>query len=109
MSDDNARTTAVEQLELLGLSAYAARTFVALVGLEPATAKAVSEHADVPRTRVYDAADELTEWGLVEIKSSNPKTFTAVPVDTATRRVSEEFERRIEELHGALETIDMGD
>ncbi|MBX0298224.1 helix-turn-helix domain-containing protein [Haloarcula nitratireducens] len=45
--------------EALGLNTYAARTFVALVSLDEGTAQDVSEVAEVPQTRVYDAADEL--------------------------------------------------
>jgi sugar-specific transcriptional regulator TrmB len=39
---NNPQTVAVEHLETLGLSAYAARTFVALVSLGEGTAREVS-------------------------------------------------------------------
>ena len=45
---DEARSDAVQHLEALGLSAYAARTFVALVGLDEGTARDVSEAATSP-------------------------------------------------------------
>ena len=44
------RLEAIDQLEALGLSTYAARTFVGLVELGTGTAKSVSETVDVPRT-----------------------------------------------------------
>lgn len=58
---------AIKQLPALGLSAYAARTLVALVELGEGTAQDVSGVADVPRTRVYDAVDELQHRGLVVV------------------------------------------
>ncbi|WP_433633300.1 TrmB family transcriptional regulator [Halomicrococcus sp. NG-SE-24] len=76
---------AIDQLEQLGLSTYAARTLVALVALGSGTAKDVSEVADVPRTRVYDAVEELQEEGLVDIQQSTPKQFWPVSTETLSR------------------------
>ena len=109
MSDDpssKARSTAVEQLKSLGLSTYAARTFVALVTLGEATAQDVSDLADVPRTRVYDAADELRERGLVDVKRSNPKQFWAISSETTGRHFEREYEHRVSTLTDALDRLD---
>lgn len=92
---DYPRSTAVDQLERLGLSTDAARTFVALVGLGDGTAQDVSEVADVPRTRVYDAAAELQERGLVDVKRSNPTRYWATSAETAERKFRQEYERRL--------------
>ena len=78
---DQARSTAVEQLRALGLSTYAARTFVALVSLGEGTAQDVSDIADVPRTRVYDAVDELRDHGLVDVKQSSPALLKSYCLD----------------------------
>jgi sugar-specific transcriptional regulator TrmB len=101
--DSTRRTT--DHLEHLGLSAYAARTFVALSSLGDGTAKEVSEAADVPRTRVYDAADELHELGLVRIESSTPRRFHAVPNEVAMQLLSSEYTTRIDEAFSDLEAI----
>ncbi|WP_336036355.1 TrmB family transcriptional regulator [Halobacterium yunchengense] len=103
---DRPRSTAVEQLEALGLSTYAARTFVALVGLGDGTAQDVSEVADVPRTRVYDAADELREHGLVDVRQSNPKRFWAVSAETAGRHFEAEYAHRVSTLTAALDALE---
>jgi len=105
-SNDDPHQVAVEQLEALGLSAYAARTYVALVGHGSGTAKSVSERADVPRTRVYDAADELSEWGLVEVEPSTPRRFVPVSADTASELLDEEFTRRIDLVDDVLREIE---
>jgi len=94
--------TAIEQLEAFRLSAYAARTFVALSTLRSATAKEVSNVADVPRTRVYDAVSELRERGLVDVEESSPQQFTAVSAETTRRRLEADTNRRLSLLSTAL-------
>jgi sugar-specific transcriptional regulator TrmB len=101
-----ARTTAVKQLKALGLSTYAARTFVALVSLGEGTAREVSEVADVPRPRVYDAADELHDCGLVDLKQSNPKRYWAISTETAGRHFEQEYDHRVTALTDALGRIE---
>jgi len=56
---DQARSVAVEQLSALGLSTYAARTFVTLVGLGKGTAQDVSEISDVPGAQPFES---LWDW-----------------------------------------------
>ena len=105
-SSDQARSTAIEQLKALGLSTYAARTFVALVGLGEGTAQDVSETADVPRTRVYDAVEELRSHGLVDVQQSTPKSFWAISTETADRHFRNEFVHRVAVLTEALDALE---
>lgn len=109
MSQDvqnNPETVAIEYLETLGLSAYAARTFVALVSLGGGTARDVSETADVPRTRVYDAVEELDTHGLVERQHSNPNRFWPASVETISRYFEERYQSRVAVLGEALDELD---
>ena len=106
---DDPRSAAVEQLEQFGLSTYAARTFVALVTLGTATAKDVSGVADVPRTRVYDAIDELHERGLVDVQQSSPKEFWAISTETTSRKFERETDYRLSILTRALDELDPAD
>ena len=99
---DDPRSTAVAQLEAFGLSAYAAQTFVALASLGSGTARDVSQVSDVPRTRVYDAIDELKERGLVDVLQSSPQVFWAISAETSTRTFEHEMEQRTNLLRQAL-------
>jgi sugar-specific transcriptional regulator TrmB len=103
---DDPRSAAIEQLEQFGLSAYAARTFVALMSLGTGTAKDVSGISDVPRTRVYDATDELQELGLVDVQQSSPKEFWAISTDTAARKFEREMDHRLSTLTTALDELE---
>lgn len=109
MSSDKAgksRERAVEQLKSLGLSTYAARMFVALVGLRDGTAQDVSDVAEVPRTRVYDTAEELETLGLIEIQETAPKRFWAASIETAERQFRREHSRCLSTLADALDVVE---
>lgn len=99
-------STAVETLQEYGLSAYAARTFVTLVGLGAGTARDVSQVSDVPRTRVYDAAEELQEHGLVNVQNGSPKRFWAVSPDTACQIIEQQHRNQLTALESALTTLE---
>ena len=100
---------AITQLEWFNLSTYAARTFVALCGLGSGTAKEVSEIAEVPRTRVYDAVDELHDRGLVEVRESSPQQFLAVSEETIGRKLESDTTHRLSVLTTALSQIEPAD
>jgi sugar-specific transcriptional regulator TrmB len=105
-TDDDPRDAAIERLREFGLSAYAARTFVALVVLGQGTAKDVSRDSEVPRTRVYDAVEELREWGLVDVQDSSPREFWAVSVETAGGTFQREWRQRTAVLTEALDEVE---
>jgi len=109
MNDDpteDPQSAAIEQLERFGLSAYGARTFVALASLGTGTARDVSQVSEVPRTRVYDAIDELHERGLVDVQQSSPKQFWAISAETASRSFEHELQHRTEVLRTALSELE---
>lgn len=97
---------AVEQLEYFGLSTYAAKTFVALASLGSATAREISEISDVPRTRIYDATDELHGHGLIDVNQTSPKEFWSISAETAGRFFEQEFHHRIKLLQTALDELE---
>ena len=103
---EDPQSVAIEQLERFGLSAYAARTFVALASLGTGTARDVSQVSEVPRTRVYDAIDELHDRGLVDILQSSPKQFWAISAETASRTFEHELQHRTEILRTALSELE---
>jgi len=103
---EDPQAVAVEQLERFGLSTYAARTFVALSSLGTGTARDVSEVSEVPRTRVYDAIDELHDRGLVDIQNSSPRQFWAISAETASRTFKHDLQYRTETLQTALSELE---
>lgn len=99
------RSIAIEQLRTLGLSAYAARTFVALASLGGGTAQDVSDVSEVPRTRVYDAVEELRNEGLVDVQNATPKRFWPISPETTARHFQQEYSHRVNVLSEALDEL----
>jgi sugar-specific transcriptional regulator TrmB len=97
---------AIELLQQLGLKEYEAKCFVALSRLPSGTAKEISDHSDVPRTRVYDATRVLESKGLVEVQHSSPQQFRGVSIDEATNTLRQEYRGRTDELRDALAALD---
>lgn len=98
-------TVAAEQLEHFGLSGYAARTFVALSSLGSGTARDISQVSEVPRSRVYDAAEELHDRGLVDIQEASPKRFWAISAETVSQSLERTHQRRRTRLQEALDAL----
>lgn len=96
---------AIESLEHLGLSNYEARVFVALQKLGTGTAREVHRVADIPRSQVYGAADELEARGLVEIQQSTPKRYRPVSLDAARTHLTRRLEQEQERAFDYLETV----
>lgn len=106
VSTDSAETTAVDALETFGLSAYASETYLMLAENGDSSAREVSENTTVPRTRVYDAVDELEDMGIVETTAGSPKKFTALDLRRTSRRLGKEYDRRSAMLTLALLDVD---
>jgi sugar-specific transcriptional regulator TrmB len=101
--DEPSEHEAIEALERLGLSNYAARVFVALQRLGVGTAKEIHDVAGVPRSQVYGAADELEALGLVELQQSTPKRYRPVGLDAARRSLAEQLKNEADRAFDYLE------
>ncbi|UPV76451.1 TrmB family transcriptional regulator (plasmid) [Halorussus limi] len=106
MVDNDKQEQAAGLLQQLGLKEYEAKCFVALTRKDTATAKEISEIADVPRTRVYDAIRVLEAQGLVEIQHTNPRQYRAVPLEEAAKTLRRQYETRVDELEETLNDIE---
>jgi len=100
------KSAAIDQLEHFGLSSYAARTFVALTSIGIGTARDVSQVSEVPRTRVYDAIDELREAGLVDVRQSSPKQFWVISAESVSRSFERDLQHRTDTLRTALTELE---
>ncbi|MFC7176504.1 TrmB family transcriptional regulator [Halosegnis marinus] len=96
---------AVEALSALGLSTYAARTFVGLQKLGVASASDVAGVADVPRSQVYGATDELESLGLVDVRDGSPRRYRPVPVREARDLLYERLRATGDEAFEYLESV----
>ncbi len=83
--------TAVESLRDLGLTEYEAKVYTALVKIRSGTASDIHLVSGIPRSAVYGALNRLEERGIVEIQSSKPMRYRAVPPETALEKLKDYF------------------
>ncbi len=96
---------AVEALKRFGLSTYEARTFVALQKLEAGSASEIAEIADVPRSQVYGATDELEDRGLIDVQQGTPTRYRPVDIDDARERLYEKLRDTGDAAFAYLEAV----
>jgi HTH-type transcriptional regulator, sugar sensing transcriptional regulator len=97
---------AVTALSELGLTEYEARCYVALTKLTTGTAKEISQVSDIPRSRVYDTIERLERKGLVSTQQSDPREYRATEIETACKRIREDYDSRINSAENALQQIE---
>ncbi len=96
---------AVEALTTLGLSAYAAETFLGLQKLGVGSASEVAQVTDVPRSQVYGATDELEDLGLVDVHEGSPKRYRPVGVSEARELLFSRLHATGEDAFDYLERV----
>lgn len=83
---------AVTRLELVGLTTYEARAYIALIGLGVGTAEIVSNAAEIPRTSAYKVLESLERKGFVSSTEGRPQNFRPNAPDVVQRRVVSQLE-----------------
>lgn len=89
---------AVRRLELIGLTTYEARAYIALIGLGMGTAEIVSNAAEIPRTSAYKVLQSLERKGFVSSTEGRPQNFRPNPPDVVQKRVVSELEETFSKL-----------
>jgi sugar-specific transcriptional regulator TrmB len=88
---------APETLSALGLTAYEARAYMALIRRDSSAAAEVARLSGIPRQRVYDVLASLVEKGLASSRPGSPVKYAALAPELAIERLL--YSRR-EELAG---------
>lgn len=68
-----------EALQLMGLTDYETRAYVALTSLISANATEISVNGNIPRSKVYQVLKNLVEKGFIEMSRGKPLKFTIIP------------------------------
>lgn len=100
----------VRALEDLGLSGYEARAYLALLTDGGMTADDVATAADVPRGRIYDVLNALSDMSIVRSDTGRPKTYQAVEqsiaIDHLRNQKEQELDRRRNELQETAAAVE---
>jgi len=80
----------------LGLTAYEAAAYLALLSRGSATPSEIAARARLPRQRVYDVLETLAAKGLCVAYGANPKSYSAVDPKLALELLAAENAERLE-------------
>ncbi|WP_394743168.1 TrmB family transcriptional regulator [Natronococcus roseus] len=92
-------------LRELGLSSYEEDVYRTLLVCGPATATEISSDSNVPRGRIYDILNGLSDRQLVQTRSHEPKRYAAIDPKTAIDRLLSERFYELEQEWYRLENI----
>jgi sugar-specific transcriptional regulator TrmB len=87
------------KLQHIGLNAYEARSYLVLIGHPRFKALELAARAHVPRQKIYEVLDSLTEKGFAQVVQEKTKLFSAVEPGLA---IPAYLERRRETLEHQL-------
>jgi sugar-specific transcriptional regulator TrmB len=114
--EEEERAALPEVLKSLGFTRYEALVYVALLGMEGATATEIHEASGVPRASVYPVLGRLVEKNLVAVSHATPRRFSALPpaegIENLLSRIEEDARRAEEilsEIHRKRVTQERGD
>jgi sugar-specific transcriptional regulator TrmB len=86
------------ELTRLGLTEYEGKTYLALLELGQAKAGEIALRTGIPRNRVYDTLDQLSNLGLAEIILDETRLYSPLPFEGF-------LERRIKDLQSGVEAL----
>jgi len=92
-------------LELLGLSTYESRTYIALVIYGYGDADTIARVAKIPRTSSYKVLAALEKKDFVISSEGRPKVYRPVSPETLKRRFTEDIEETFDKLSFLREIV----
>ena len=96
----------VEELKKLGLNSYESKVYLALLRKYPATGYEVSQIADIPQSRAYDALKSLAVENIVTADNEKPQKYTPIPPKELTRRYKRNMISTLDYLDKKLPNLD---
>ena len=89
----------VEELKNLGFNSYESKVYIALLKKYPATGYEVSQLANIPQSRAYDALKSLAEDDVVIADNEKPQKYIPISPKELTAR----YKRRVNTTINYLE------
>jgi len=102
-------TKLLELLQQFGLSANAAKAYVALVKNNPSTGYEISAQSGIPRSAIYTVLNRLQVLGIVNSVGDSPKKFIPLSPSSLLEHFDHSHQHRIEELKSSVEQLSIDD
>lgn len=99
------------KLQKFGLNQYEAKAYIALLSTGTTNAYSISKASGIPRSRIYDILDSITNRGIVMVEetSDNIKNYTALPSNVFLERIREEWNNTYNDVEKELKSIETKD
>lgn len=94
---------AIPSLVKLGFTAYQSRIYSSLVSLGVGSVSEVHRSSRVPRTKVYEALEDLVRQGAVELQPGRPALYRAVHPKVLVARLLEDYRESADQATRVLE------
>ncbi len=95
----------VEKLKELGFNSYEAKVYIALLKKYPATGYEVSQIADIPQSRAYDALKSLVVNKIASSTDDKPQKYTPITPKELTQRFKRKMNSTIDFLEKKLPNV----
>lgn len=95
----------LDELMRLGLSAYEAKAYVALMQSPSVTAYEISKLSGVPQSKIYETMKKLVERGLAIAEGTKPVNFIALSIDEFLNRYRADLNKSLDFLRDNVKAI----
>ncbi len=95
----------VEKLKEFGFNSYEAKVYIALLKKYPATGYEVSQLADIPQARAYDALKSLENESIVFSTKEKPQKYNPISPKELTKRFKRKINSTIDYLEKKLPKV----
>jgi len=99
----------IELLQHFGLSANAAKAYVALLKYNPSTGYEISSQSGIPRSAIYSILNRLETIGIVNSVGESPKKFIPLAPSSLLEHFDHSHKDRLDELKDTIGKIDIDD
>ncbi len=96
---------AITALENLGFSTYEARAYLGLLQENPVNGYRLSKITGVPRSRIYETLERLTDKGYAISYQTQPAEYAPLGIDELQMQLKEQFNGRLSTLEVELERM----
>ncbi|MBT3607815.1 MAG: TrmB family transcriptional regulator [Candidatus Marinimicrobia bacterium] len=99
----------IELLQHFGLSANAAKAYLALLKYSPATGYEISSQSGIPRSAIYSILNRLETIGIVNSVGESPKKFIPLAPSSLLEHFDHSHQDRLDDLKETIGKIDIDD
>lgn len=99
-------STTVNILKDLGFTEYQAKCLIAIIKQDITTPKKISDLTGIPRSNVYEAAEQLSKKGLIEIKQDGKQKYKPTKTKEIIKDLETQQNKKLSKLKKSLSKIE---